>query len=84
MNVCLNSWPAGEVHAVPLEQIGEHYRRYRLSSQEAEEEMVRSLRRWGQLAPITVSIREGLAETLDGFKRLAAMVRNEGRSVGDR
>jgi len=78
MNLCLNSWPVGEVCAVPLEQIGEHYRRYRLSSQEAEEEMVRSLRRWGQLAPITVSVREGLAETLDGFKRLAAARRTPG------
>ena len=60
------------------EQIDEHYRRYRLSSPEMEEEMVRSLRRWGQLAPITVSVREGLAETLDGFKRLAAARRTPG------
>ena len=59
MKVWLDSWPVGEVHAFPLEQIGEYYRRYRLSSPEAEEEMVRSLRRWGQQAPITVSVREG-------------------------
>ena len=78
MNVCLDAWPIGEVYAVPLEQIGEHYRRYRLSSPETEEEMVRSLHRWGQLAPITVSIREGLAETLDDFKRLAAARRTPG------
>lgn len=78
MNVWLDSWPIGEVYAVPLEQIGEHYRRYRLNSPEAEEEMVRSLRRWGQLAPITVSVREGLAEVLDGFKRLSAARRTPG------
>jgi hypothetical protein len=54
-------WPAGEVRTVPLAQIGEHYRRYRLTSPEAEEEMVRSLRRWDELA-----------EVLDGFKRLSA------------
>jgi hypothetical protein len=54
MNACFESWPVGEIRAVPLAQIGERYRRYRLTSPEAEEEMVRSLRRWGQLAPITV------------------------------
>jgi ParB-like chromosome segregation protein Spo0J len=67
-----DSWPAGEVRAVPLASIGERYRRYRLSSPEAEEEMVRSLRRWGQLAPITIWVRDELAEVLDGFKRLSA------------
>ena len=40
--------------------------------------MVRSLRRWAQLVPITVSVREGLAETLDGFKRLAPARRTPG------
>jgi len=72
VNACFDSWPAGEVRALPLEEIGERYRRYRLSSPDAEEEMVRSLRRWGQLAPITVWVREDLAEVLDGFKRLSA------------
>lgn len=71
-------WEAGEVRSLPLAQIGERYRRYRLTSPEAEEEMVRSLRRWGQLAPITVWVREGLAEVLDGFKRLSAARRTEG------
>lgn len=71
-------WEAGEVRALPLAQIGESYRRYRLTSPEAEEEMVRSLRRWGQLAPITVWVREGLAEVLDGFKRLSAARRTAG------
>jgi len=72
MNAGLDSWPAGEVRALQLEEIGECYRRYRFTSPEAEEEMVRSLSRWGQLAPITVWVREDLAEVLDGFKRLAA------------
>jgi hypothetical protein len=78
MEVFWESWPAGEVRALPLEQIGDRYRRYRLSSPEAEEEMVRSLRRWGQLAPITIWIRDGVAETLDGFKRLSAARRTAG------
>ena len=72
MNTWLESWPAGDARALPLEEIGERYRRYRLTSQEAEEEMARSLHRWGQLAPITVWVREGMAEVLDGFKRLSA------------
>ena len=72
MTAGLDSWPVGEVRALPLEEIGERYRRYRLIGPEAEEEMVRSLRRWGQLAPITVWVREDWAEVLDGFKRLAA------------
>ena len=69
----LDPWPAGEVRAVPLAQIGERYRRYRLTSPEAEEEMVHSLRRWGQLSPITVWVRDEVAEVLDGFKRLSAV-----------
>lgn len=72
MKAWFDSWPAGEVRALPLEEISERYRRYRLSSPEAEEEMVRSLVRWGQLAPITVWVREEMAEVLDGFKRLSA------------
>lgn len=74
----LDSWPAGEVKALPLGMIGERYRRYRLASPEAEEEMIRSFRRWGQLAPITVCVREGVAEVLDGFKRLSAARRTAG------
>jgi hypothetical protein len=67
MDCVFDAWTEGEVRAMPLAQLGERYRRYRLTSPEAEEEMVRSLRRWGQLAPITVWVREGLAEVLDGF-----------------
>lgn len=73
-----DAWLAGEVRALPLAQIGERYRRYRLSSPEAEEEMFRSLRRWGQQAPITVWVRAGTAEALDGFKRLSAARRTAG------
>jgi ParB family transcriptional regulator, chromosome partitioning protein len=78
VDAVLDPWSAGEVRALPLAQIGERYRRYRLSSPEAEEEMVGSLRRWGQLAPITVWVREETAEVLDGFKRLSAARRTAG------
>jgi hypothetical protein len=78
VDAVLDPWSAGEVRALPLAQLGERYRRYRLSSPEVEEEMVRSLRRWGQLAPITVWVREETAEVLDGFKRLSAARRTAG------
>jgi len=57
---------------VAVTQLGEHYRRYRLPDPEAEADMTRSLRRYGQLAPLVVCRREESAEILDGFKRLAA------------
>ena len=34
--------------------------------------MARSLRRYGQLSPVTACWRDGRAELLDGFKRRAA------------
>ena len=78
MDTICDPWLEGEVRVLPLEQIGEHYRRYRLASPEAEEEMFRSMRRWGQLTPIAVWMREGQAEVLDGFKRLSAARRTVG------
>jgi ParB-like chromosome segregation protein Spo0J len=52
--------------------LGEHYRRYRLPDAEAETAMARSLRRYGQVAPIVVCLRDEVPEVVDGFKRLAA------------
>jgi ParB-like chromosome segregation protein Spo0J len=65
-------WEPGEVRPVPLEALGEHYRRYRLPDAEAEAAMARSLRRYGQVAPVVVCLREEAPQVLDGFKRLAA------------
>jgi ParB-like chromosome segregation protein Spo0J len=53
-------------------QLGQRYHRYRLPDPEAEADMARSLRRWGQLAPVVVCVRDETPEVLDGFKRLAA------------
>jgi ParB-like chromosome segregation protein Spo0J len=66
------SWPAGEIRPLRLNEIGEHYRRYRLQAVEAEEAMVRSLRRYGQISPIVVCLHDHIPELIDGFKRLAA------------
>jgi hypothetical protein len=65
-------WNDGIVRPLPLEGLGQRYRRYRLADPEAEEAMAGSLRRWGQLAPVVVCVRDEQVELLDGFKRLAA------------
>ena len=69
----MDDWPVGEVRPLGLEEIGERYRRYRLSDAEAEQAMARSLRRYGQMSPVAVVIDEaGRPELVDGFKRLTA------------
>lgn len=68
----MGGWEAGDVRPVPLDLLGERYRRYRLSDPQAEEAMARSLRRYGQIAPIVVCLRDERAEVIDGFKRLTA------------
>jgi ParB-like chromosome segregation protein Spo0J len=55
-----------------LEEIDVRYGRYRLSVLEAEEAMARSLRRYGQISPLVVCLREEIPVLIDGFKRLSA------------
>jgi len=57
---------------LPLTELGEHYRRYRLADPTSEAAMARSLIAYGQLAPVTACWRDGRAELLDGFKRHTA------------
>src|SRR5208337_3539466 len=57
---------------LPVEEIGEHYGRYRLHLPEAERAMARSLERYGQLSPVVVCPRQDRYELIDGFKRLGA------------
>jgi ParB/RepB/Spo0J family partition protein len=61
-----------EVCCLALDQLSQHYRRYRLPDPEAETDMVSSLRRYGQLTPVVVTRRAETYAILDGFKRLAA------------
>jgi len=65
-------WPVQAYRALRLEEIDVRYARYRLSVLEAEETMARSLRRYGQISPIVVWVRDEMAVLVDGFKRLAA------------
>jgi ParB/RepB/Spo0J family partition protein len=66
------SWQAGEVQPIAIAELGERYRRYRLSDPAAEEAMARSLRQYGQLSPVVVCVRDERPELLDGFKRRTA------------
>ena len=68
----MSGWDEGEVRPVSVTTLGERYRRYRLSDPAAEEAMSRSLRRYGQMAPIVVCLRGESVEVIDGFKRLSA------------
>lgn len=65
-------WADEQAHELRLDEIGETYGRYRLHLPELEQEMMRSLESYGQLAPIVVSLHEGRWELIDGFKRLGA------------
>jgi len=65
-------WAIEEFRALALEVIDVRYGRYRLSVLEAEEAMARSLRRYGQISPVVVCLREEAPVLIDGFKRLQA------------
>src|SRR5439155_20490178 len=70
--VGMRAWEEGVVRPLAIEDLGESYRRYRLSDPAAEEAMARSLRQYGQLTAVVVCLRDGQPELLDGFKRRAA------------
>jgi ParB-like chromosome segregation protein Spo0J len=71
-------WQAGTVRAVPVAELGGRYQRYRLADGVAEEAMLQSLVRYGQLTPVVACARAGGVELLDGFKRRAAALRVPG------
>jgi ParB/RepB/Spo0J family partition protein len=65
-------WASENLLSLQLEEIGEHYGRYRLHAPEAERGMAKSLKRYGQLSPLVVCRRQERYELVDGFKRLGA------------
>ena len=65
-------WHDEDVRLLDVAQLGDRYRRYRFTDPDAETAMAGSLRRYGQLSPLVVCLREETHEVLDGFKRLAA------------
>ena len=64
--------PVGQVTAVRLDELGDHFRRYRLRVPQAIQAMTQSLRRWGQCAPIVATLRQERPQVLDGFTRWEA------------
>jgi ParB-like chromosome segregation protein Spo0J len=68
----MNPCPAGQVTAVRLDELGDHFRRYRLRVPQAIQAMAQSLRRWGQCAPIVATVRQERPQVLDGFTRWEA------------
>ena len=68
----MTQWHNEEVRLLDVARLGDRYRRYRFTDPEAESAMAGSLRRYGQLSPLVVCLREETHEVLDGFKRLAA------------
>jgi len=64
--------PAGQVGPVRLDELGDHFRRYRLRVPQAVLAMAQSLRRWGQCAPIVATLRQEKPHVLDGFTRWEA------------
>jgi ParB-like chromosome segregation protein Spo0J len=63
---------ASAVCPVRLADLGEALRRYRLPDAASEAVMLRSLQRYGQMAPIVVWLHEETPEVIDGFKRVLA------------
>ncbi len=68
----MTCWHDEDVRLLAVAQLGDRYRRYRFTDPDAETAMAGSLRRYGQLSPLVVCLREETHEVIDGFKRLAA------------
>jgi ParB family transcriptional regulator, chromosome partitioning protein len=74
----MNPHPVGQVSPVPLDQLGDQFRRYRLRVPQAVIAMAQSLRRWGQCAPIVATLRQERPQVLDGFTRWEAALQVRG------
>src|SRR5437763_4558063 len=77
----MTSCPAGQVGPVRLDELGDHFRRYRLRVPQAVTAMAQSLRRWGQCAPIVATLREERPQVLDGFTRWEAALEVRGMTT---
>jgi hypothetical protein len=67
-----SSLPDGELQVVSLETIDERLSRYRLRVAADESAMLQSLKRFGQISPVVVTVHEERTVLIDGFKRLRA------------
>lgn len=60
------------VELLAIGQLDERLERYRLSQPKLEQQMLKSLRDYGQLSPVVVCQLDGQSVLVDGFKRLRA------------
>ncbi len=59
------------VHDIPLDLINEGYAHLRIINPRAESNMLTSIRRFGQISPVTLfQVSSSRYEVIDGFKRL--------------
>jgi ParB-like chromosome segregation protein Spo0J len=74
----MNGYRWKQPSQVSLEELDLGFRRYRLKRQEAEQIMLRSLQRYGQLSPVVVCVVDGRLMLVDGFKRHGAACQLKG------
>ena len=60
------------VRLLAINQLDERLQRYRLAQPKLEQQMLKSLRDYGQLSPVVVCQLDGQTVLVDGFKRLRA------------
>ena len=63
-----------DIEEIPVSEMGEKYGSLRIVNPRADEAMLQSMKRYGQLTPVVCAKREGY-ELIDGFKRLRACQR---------
>ena len=61
-----------QVRLLAISQLDERLERYRPAQPKLEQQMLKSLRDYGQLSPVVVCQRDGHTVLVDGFKRLRA------------
>ncbi len=61
-----------QVRLLAINQLDERLERYRLAQPKLEQQMLKSLRDYGQLSPVVVCQLDGQTVLVDGFKRLRA------------
>jgi ParB-like chromosome segregation protein Spo0J len=77
----MDACPSGHLTPVRLDELGDHFRRYRLRVPQAVQAMAQSLRRWGQCAPIVATLRGEKPQVLDGFTRREAALQVRGMTT---
>ena len=74
----MNGYRWKQPSQVSLDELDLGFRRYRLQRGEAEQIMLRSFQRYGQLSPVVVCAVDGRLMLVDGFKRYAAACQLKG------